>query len=213
MNPDVNTELPSLMIVEDHPVMREGLVNYFTDTGRWRIVGKASCLNSAKKILPCIFTDNQSAAFKNENVLLLDIQLKDGWGLDLIPMIDADRRPVIAVYTAFDDYSHVSAALGMGVNAFVCKNRDERELEQALLKSLNGITYIDDCVQAKLNVSADTFRLLTKRESEILRFVKAGLSNNEIAIKLGISRRTVENILSCIYDKTGIRTRLDLQRL
>ena len=206
MSPDVKTELPGIMIVEDHPVMREGLAKYFADTGRWRIAGKASCLNDAKNLLPDL-KNNQN------NVLLLDIELKDGWGLDLIPMLDKNMRPVIAVYSAFDDYLHVSAALGLGVSAFVCKHRNEQELEKALFITLDGKTYIDECVQAKLNVSADIFRLLTKRESEILRLVKTGFSNSEIAVNLGISRRTVENILSCIYDKTGIKTRLKLQRL
>jgi len=206
MNPDIKTELPGIMIVEDHPVMREGLSNYFTGTGRWQVTGKASCLDDAKEILPCLRC-NQT------NVLLLDIQLEDGWGLDLIPMLDKNNRPVIAVYSAFDDYPHVSAALGMGVSAFVCKHRNERELETALFETLDGKIHIDECVQAKINVSANVFRLLTKREAEILHLVKTGFSNSEIAVKLGISRRTVENILSCIYDKTGIKTRQGLLRL
>lgn len=199
-------ELPEIMIVEDHPVMREGLANYFTDSGRWQVVGKASCLDEAKQILPAL-----SSA--QNNVLLLDIQLADGWGLDLIPMLDKNSRPVIAVYSAFDDYPHVSAALGMGVSAFVCKHRNEREFEQALFETLDGKTHIDDSVQAKFNISSDVSRLLTKRETEILHLVKTNFSNSEIAAKLGLNRRTVENILSCIYDKTGIKTRLELQRL
>jgi DNA-binding NarL/FixJ family response regulator len=54
---------------------------------------------------------------------------------------------------------------------------------------------------------------LTKRETEILSLVKNGLSNNQIANDLGLSRRTVENILSCVYNKTGIKSRLELERL
>jgi NarL family two-component system response regulator LiaR len=62
------------------------------------------------------------------------------------------------------------------------------------------------------NVSA-ALSLLTHREAEILTLVKTGLSNKRIAEQLGISHRTVENILSFVYDKTGIHSRLELQKL
>jgi DNA-binding NarL/FixJ family response regulator len=55
--------------------------------------------------------------------------------------------------------------------------------------------------------------LLTRREADIFTLVKDGLSNQQIAEKLSISRRTVENILHCIYDKTGISSRLELQKM
>jgi len=67
--------------------------------------------------------------------------------------------------------------------------------------------------QKKLQTITDLFSLLTKRETEILNLVKHGLSNKEISCQLDISRRTVENILSYVYDKTGIHSRLELERL
>ena len=196
------TEKPGLIIIEDHPVMREGLAAYFEGTGRWQVVGIAAELDEAKEIL----------SHTTVNVVLLDIQLENGWGLDIIPWLKQPEMPIIAVYSVFDDYAHVRAALGMGVRAYICKRRNQKELEQALLKALQGQIYIDDSVQAKLNTAADLFSLLTKRESEILSLVKDGLSNKEIAARLRISYRTVENILSCVYDKTGIKSRLELAR-
>jgi NarL family two-component system response regulator LiaR len=119
----------------------------------------------------------------------------------------------MAVYSSFDDYAHVSAALGMGVQAYICKRRSEQELEAALRATLDGTPYIDDTVQSKLNKTVNFFSLLTKRETEIFRLVTQGLSNRQIAEDLKISPRTVENILSCVYDKTGIRSRAELERL
>ena len=121
--------------------------------------------------------------------------------------------PLTAVYTVFDDYAHVSAALSMGVRAYVCKCRNETELEAALLKALDGGVYVDEAAQTKLRTVTDLLSLLSKREAEILSLVKSGLSNKQISARLGISRRTVENILSCVYDKTGIRSRRELERL
>jgi DNA-binding NarL/FixJ family response regulator len=208
------TEKPRLVIVEDHPVMRNGLASYFSGTGRWQVMGTASTLAEAKKLLSGVQTD----------VALLDIQLEDGWGLDVIPWyalqatyaeskLAEQNRPVIAVYSSFDDYAHVSAALGMGVKAYICKRRNEQELENALQNAICGVIYIDEAAQVKLNNETDLARLLTKRETEILSLVKSGLSNKQIAASLGISHRTVENILRCVYDKTGIKTRLELQKM
>ncbi|MDR0447651.1 MAG: response regulator transcription factor [Treponema sp.] len=197
---------PGIVIIEDHPVMRDGLAAYFTGTGRWRVTGTASTLAEAKKLLAKTAPD----------LVLLDIQLEDGWGLDIIPWLEEQKTraaPVMAVYSSYDDYPHVRTALGMGVRVYVTKRRSEQELEQALFKALEGETWIDDTAQKRLQNTTDLFSLLSRRETEILSLVKSGFSNIEIASRLGLSRRTVENILSCIYDKTGIRSRLDLERL
>jgi len=198
------SDKPGLLIIEDHPIMREGIASYFEKTGRWQISGKASSVEEAKKI------------FLSEkiDVALIDIQLDDGWGTDIIPWLkEINQTPTLAVYSAFDDYSHVNAALGMGVQVYISKRRDEKELEDALLDALNGKTVIDETVQTKLKTVAELCSVLTKREREILTMVKSDVTNREIAEKLGINLRTVENILSCVYDKTGVRSRAELQKL
>jgi NarL family two-component system response regulator LiaR len=208
-----------IVIIEDHPVMRKGLASYFAGTGRWRVMGTASRLAEARELLTGIKAEAEA------DVLLLDIQLEDGWGLDIIPWLAEqarlknpgvpvqNARPLMAVYTSFNDYAHVRTALSMGVRAYVCKNRGEAELEAALQTALNGTLYIDDTAQTRLDNTLNLFSLLTRRETEILRLVKSGFSNKQIASRLEISPRTVENILSCVYDKTGIRSRLELERL
>ena len=207
--------IPKLIIIEDHPIMREGLANYFNGTDRWQVAGTASTLAEAKELVNRVYAD----------IFLLDIQLEDGWGLDIIPWLAKQDniakqerpvgkvRPIMAVYSSFDDYAHVSAALGMGVQAYICKRRSEQELEAALRDTLDGKPYIDDTVQSKLNKTVNFFSLLTRREAEIFRLVTQGFSNKQIAENLKISPRTVENILSCVYDKTGIRSRAELERL
>jgi DNA-binding NarL/FixJ family response regulator len=201
--------IPKIIIIEDHPIMREGLANYFNGTNRWQVTGTASTFAEAKELVDRVSAD----------IFLLDIQLEDGWGLDIIPYITKQERlegkagPIMAVYSSFDDYAHVSAALGMGVQAYVCKRRGEQELEAALRAALDGTPYIDDTAQSKMNKTENFFSLLTRRETEIFRLVTQGLSNKQIAETLKISQRTVENILSCVYDKTGIRSRAELERL
>ena len=201
--------IKSIVIIEDHPLMREGLAAYFADTGRWR-VKTAESLETAKEVLTRADTD----------VALLDIQLEDGWGLDIIPWLSKTKfsgqkaeLPVLAVYSAFDDNAHVNAALSMGVRVYVCKRSNVPELEKAILSALEGKLYIDERVESSLQKGKDVYGLLTKREKEIFTLAKSGLSNRQIADQLGISCHTVENIMSCVYDKTGFDSRLELYRL
>jgi len=199
---------PGIIIIEDHSIVRDGLINYFHKTGRFKIAGTAGNLDDAKKLLSGTKAD----------IIILDIQLKDGLGLSLIPWLKQEKEknasfPIIAVYTAYDDFVYVSAALSKGAQVYMNKRRSAEELEQALLKALKGEKCIDDTVQTKLDLLADIIDTLTRRESEIFSLVKGGYTNKQIADNLGIKIRTVENILSCVYDKIGVNSRQELQEL
>jgi NarL family two-component system response regulator LiaR len=194
--------------------MCNGLAAFFARTGRWEVCGTASTVAQAKVLLAGIRPD----------LVLLDIQLEDGWGLDIIPWLAKQAElhqqnsrptatPIAAVYSTFDDYPYISAALGMGVKAYITKRRNEHELEEALLKALDGEVYIDEAAYIKCRNITDILKLLTSREMEILNLARNGLSNRQIATRLGISRRTVENIISRVYSKTGINSRMELVTL
>ena len=197
-------KLPAILIIEDHPVMRKGLENFFTGTKRWTAYSVPD-IDEAKNVL----------SDTSIEIVLIDIQLKNGWGLDIIPWLKERKGkiPFFAVYTSFDDFGHISVAMSMGVHAYLTKQSREEELEEALLKVLKGETFIEYSVQGRIIDNADIFNLLTRREAEILALVKAGLTNKKIASRLNIKERTVENILYCVYSKTGIKSRLKLQLL
>jgi DNA-binding NarL/FixJ family response regulator len=89
--------------------------------------------------------------------------------------------------------------LSWGSGSIVSKSRNESELEAALETVLRGGIYKDDPVEQKLPAMNSALNLLTKREGGIFILVKECLLNWEIADWLGISRRTVENILHCVY--------------
>jgi DNA-binding NarL/FixJ family response regulator len=199
-------EMRTLVIIEDHPVMRRSLADYFAGTGRWRVLGTLPNLEEAQTF----FAQSETA-----DMLLLDIQLEKGWGLDIIPWLRCrdSKTPAIVIYSNYTDFAHVNAALILGVQGYVSKSRNEEELEAALETVLQGGHYMDKTVERELAAISDAVSLLTKREGEIFTLVKSGLHNKQIAGQLGISRRTVENILSSIYDKIGISSRVELQKL
>jgi DNA-binding NarL/FixJ family response regulator len=115
---------------------------------------------------------------------------------------------LFAVFSSFDNYAHVSAALGYRVNAYISKQRSESEILNILQDVLNGNTWIDEIVMSKFKNVTEQIELLTKREAEILTLIKRGLANKQIAKHLNITSKTVENHLSNIHDKTGL-SRLD----
>lgn len=203
----------SIFILEDHPVMLKGLASWFVGTGRWQVLGIAPNLEDAKSLL--------AEVPPLPDIILLDIQLKSGesvdsCGFDLIPWLReryGKKAPPVTVYTHFDDYAHANTALLLGAKGYVCKHRSEEELEAALLSVLRGETAIDESVKTGLQNATETKKLLTSREAEILALVVNGLSNKRIATDLGISQRTVENTLSCIYFKTGIASRAELRKM
>ena len=200
-------DIPGIIIIGDHPIMLEGLAAFFVKTGRWNVKGTAASLEEAKKLL----------AVTHADIVLIDIQLEDGWGLDIIPWYEKekpnDAKPVMAVYSSYDDCAHVRTAVSLGVQAYITKRRSDKELENALLKALAGEKYIDEAAHYNLAGSNSKLILLTKREMEMLTLAKQKKSNKEIAAELGISYRTVENTLSCVYDKTGVNSRYELQLL
>jgi DNA-binding NarL/FixJ family response regulator len=205
---EVQWAMNSIVIIEDHPVMRRGLADFFAATGRWELRGSAGTLEQARVLLKRIDLETL-------DILLLDIQLEDGWGLGLLPALRerGGKLPLTAVYSAFEDHAHARAAFACGVQGYIPKSRDEGELEAALLKLLQDGVYLDGAISEGGVSFLDALNRLTKREGEIFSLVKSGLSNKAIAEKLSISRRTVENVLSCIYDKTGVPSRRELHRL
>jgi DNA-binding NarL/FixJ family response regulator len=146
--------------------------------------------------------------------VLLDIRLDTEWGLDLIPWLKSRTkgpRPAVAVYSCFSDSAHVSAALALGVKAYIIKKRDETELEAALETVLAGGEWIDSeaCLPSK--ASGGPLAALTKREAQILSLIKAGFSFREIARRLGIKLHTVQNTASCIKDKLYISSFMEIK--
>jgi DNA-binding NarL/FixJ family response regulator len=121
--------------------------------------------------------------------------------------------PPALVYSVYDDYAHVNAALRSGARGYVCKSQSAEELLTAMEDVASGkAAYPADLLQ-RLAITSNMMMGLTKREQEIFSMVQRGHDNKEIAAALGVSVRTVENGLSVIYDKTGTKNRRELERL
>jgi DNA-binding NarL/FixJ family response regulator len=203
----MNMVKPSIVFIEDHAVMRKGLAAWFAATERWLVAGTASSLADAKTL----FCRSDLKA----DILLVDIELKDGLGLDIIPWLAEQgiSCPKVAVYSNFEGYAYVKLALNRGAKAYISKMREESEVETALNAVVNGELWIDPIVWTKNQTAKSLIDLLSAREFEILILMKQNLSNKQIAEILNINLRTVGNHIGNMHDKTGTHTRLELQKL
>ncbi|AEF85663.1 two component transcriptional regulator, LuxR family [Treponema primitia ZAS-2] len=203
--------MKTLVLIEDHDMMRRGLASYFSQQKRWEVVGEAATLDEAS----ALFETLVKTGVPLPDIVLLDIDLNGAWGLDLVPKLREwyGKKPPVLVYSVFDDYAHVKAATRAGVAGYVCKSQREAELETAMDTILQGDIYFTPYLFPKISAVSDITIFLTKRERQIFELVQRLYSNDRIAGELGINIRTVENKLSIIYDKIGVKSRGELEKL
>ncbi|GHT61012.1 DNA-binding response regulator [Spirochaetia bacterium] len=181
------------------------------DKSPWTIAGEAASLEEARHLLENLRPP--------PDLIILDISLRDKeWGLELVPWLAAQygaqkRAPPVLVYSVYADYAHIKTAFHMGVQGYISKAEGLAELEAAMETVVQGNVYVDKKMMAKLSFVPELIDGLTKREREIFMLVQQGLDNRRIAEQLSLNLRSVENYISRIYDKTGVKTRRELQDL
>ncbi|MCL2128818.1 MAG: response regulator transcription factor [Treponema sp.] len=203
--------MKTVVIIDDHEMIRAGLAASLN--GCWRILGEAGSLKEAK----ALFASLKEAP----DIILLDIVLKGDWGLDLIQKKQPGRKsragashfPPVLVYSVYDDYAHVNAAIRSGAKGYVCKSQGVPDLLEAMEALVSGKTVFPSSLVQRMTAVSDLMLALTKREREVFNKVQRGFTNKEIAEALNVSIRTIENNLSILYDKMGVKNRRELERL
>ncbi len=198
----------TFFLVEDHSLMRQGISNYLCTEGDY---GCAGCTDNAQEALAML--EQLAAQGEAPAVLITDLNLGTDTedGIRLL-RICRERYPDIKVivYSMYASAGVVNLSLEAGASAYVSKADDERELVKAMGKVLAGESYLARSVVPKLLTYQNIVEGFSRREKEILTLVLQGLPNKQIAERLGIHKRAVENYISRIYDKTGFSTRAEL---
>lgn len=194
-----------VLIVDDHPLIREGLLKVFSLYPDIAVVGEAAsgreALALARELKP--------------DVVLMDLSLPDMSGLEVLEALRDDGAVRPLVLTVHDDDEHVFAAVRAGVAGYLLKDVGPDELVQAVRAVAAGEAVMHPRVARKVmrefNRLSSESRVpgvpLTARELEILRLVARGYSNREIAEQLYISQKTVKNHLTNILRKLGLQDR------
>ncbi|HTY10065.1 MAG TPA: response regulator transcription factor [Bacteroidota bacterium] len=202
----------TLLLVDDHPLVREGLRSYLAQEKAFEIVGEAvdgaEALRIAKDLLP--------------QIILLDINMPGMNGLETARLLKKTvPKSKILILTMHDTKEYVSRMISTGVQGYVLKDSSPSELIAAIETVQRGETYFSPKVsQTVLNDLVKSTRTkgkkggaeLSRRESEVLTLIAEGFGNKEIAAKLFVSVRTVETHRERIIRKLDIHTVAGLTR-
>ena len=194
----------SVMIADDHEIFRTGLKAVLNDMNFIKVVAEArsgaELLRLMKKVKP--------------DVILMDIRMPEMDG------IEATRKakeifpeiPVIAL-TSYEDITYFNEMIRAGAKGFLLKNTDQQELGKAIKTVFEGGYYFsrefENFVPEGLKKSTIPVRL-TSREKQVLKLICQGLTNAQIAEKLGISQKTVDAHRSRLLEKTGTKNAANL---
>jgi two-component system response regulator NreC len=201
------TDETTVVIADDHPVVRKGLRLLLDAQEGLRVLAEAGTVADALRM----------ARAHRPSVLVLDLHMPDSSGLEAIPLI-REQAPMtaIVVLTMDSDPGFAREALRAGALGFVLKEAADDELLEAIRLAAIGETYLNPRVGARLAAQpperAGPPDELSDRELEVLKLIALGYTNAEIAKQLYLSVRTVESHRAHIQEKTRHASRADLVR-
>ncbi|MFE1508584.1 response regulator [Streptomyces sp. NPDC058726] len=193
----------SVLIVDDHPVVRDGLRGMFDSAPGFRVLGEAA--DGVEAL--------ERAAALDPDVILMDLRMPGGGGVDAIRELSRrGARARVLVLTTYDTDSDTIPAIEAGATGYLLKDAPREELFTGVRAAARGRTVLSPAVASRLVSAVRTpvapgDEPLSAREREVLGLVARGTSNREIARELFISEATVKTHLSHIYAKLGARDR------
>jgi two-component system, NarL family, response regulator len=187
-----------IIIADDHALFRQGLKSLLMLQADTQVVAE---IESANDVEPVV-------SRSDSNVLLLDLQM-DRWMMDDIPQLS--RLTNVIVLTASESAENGVKALRLGAKGVVQKRFAIETLMMAVRSVADGLVWMPPTVQTEFaRQESSSGKELTPRESEIVRYVCSGMKNIEVAERLAITESTVKTHLNNIFQKLGLRDRLEL---
>ncbi len=195
-----------VLVVDDHEVVRAGVAGLLSESNV-KIVAEARTSSEAVKM----------ASKHKPDVILLDIRLPDGDGLDLIPKIKKSApHASVVVLSAYDNPTYVARAVASGAVDFMLKGATRQALLTAIHAAAEGkspcsagaLARVAGAMAKRSALEIEDGKItLTNREAQVLRHIALGLSNKEIASALNISIETVKEHVQNILRKIGVTDR------
>lgn len=204
-----------LVIVDDHPIFRQGVVDSLSLETDLEVIGQAADGNKGLEMILALEPD----------IAVVDVNLPELNGQHLTKQLRAQKCPSrVVLLTAYDDSSQAVHSMTAGARAYCSKDIDPINLVEVIHKVHDGAYVVsdkiydaaslDDWLNQRTEVAptaysnpGDPFEPLSNREMEVLECVTAGMSNKEIAVELGISHQTVKNHVTAILRKLRVDDR------
>ena len=195
------SERLKILVVEDHPIVRDGCQRIFNRRADIEMVEASSATDGLAL----------NKSFKPD-VIVLDIGLPDASGFDILPKLMAENdKAAIIVLSMYGTQSFVTSALEKGAVGYITKNDEPNSLLLAIEKVRNGEIYLGQAVaqtlaMSNLAPSSDPLRGLSAREYQIVSLLGEGRSLTEISVELNLGYKTVANGVTLIKQKLNIAT-------
>lgn len=196
-----------VVIVDDHGIVRAGLKAVLGECPQLQIVGETGTAEGAIHLCQRLKPD----------VVLLDLRLPDRSGVEVCRELKLTIPEIKVLFlTSYGDEANVLAGLAAGADGYLLKTITGGDVTDAVLKVAAGGAVLDPLVTRQLighfkapTAPDITLKMLTEREHTILVGVLRGRLNKEIAAELSVSEKTVRNHLTHIYEKLGVKTRIE----
>jgi len=189
-----------VLIVDDHPIVRDGLQGILAAHHDFEVVGQAA--NGAEAV-------RQTQALRAD-VVLMDLRMPEMGGVEAIKLLRT-RSPEthILVLTTYDTDAEVLSALEAGATGYLLKDAPREDLIRAVKAAHRGESALSPAVASRLvdRVRGSEAGALSPRELEIIKLIADGANNREAAAKLFISEATIKTHLIHIFEKLGVRDR------
>jgi len=189
-----------LLVVDDHPVVRDGLCSMFDRDPEFDVLGEAGDGAEAVRLAQELRPD----------VILMDLRMPGMDGVTAITELAAKGVTArVLVLTTYDTDSHVLPAIEAGATGYLLKDAPRADLLRAVRAAAHGEAVLSPAVTARLmsRVRSPAAGPLSQRELEVLELVAAGTTNREAAARLFITEATVKTHLLNIYAKLGVGDR------
>lgn len=202
----VEQENISVILADDHAVVRSGIRQFLESTDEIHVVGEADDGERAKLLVQ----ENRP------DVVVLDIQMPKATGIEVTRWIRKNQIEVgVLILTAYDEDPYINAVLQAGANGFVLKTASPEDIVKAVKDVNEGKSVLDSSVAHKvlqrLTKGNDDYlyETLTDREHEVLGLVAKGFTNKAIGVQLSISDRTVQGHIAHIFTKLQASSRTE----
>ena len=196
-----------LLVVDDHEVVRQGLVALLDRREGFEVVAQAGTV--AESI--------EAARRHQPDIVVMDVRLPDGSGIEACREIRAERPETrVVMLTSYPDEEAVLSAIVAGASGYLLKQIRARDLVSALESVGRGESLLDPAVTEKVlerirmiatGAFTDELAQLTAQEQKILMLVAEGKTNKEIAVEIFLSDKTVKNYVSSILSKLNLERR------
>jgi DNA-binding NarL/FixJ family response regulator len=201
-----------ILIVDDHPLVRQGLIGLISTQPDFEVCGEASGIAEARELVDAI----------KPEVVIVDLTLKDGNGIELIKALKERHSEIkLLVISMHDESLFAERALRAGAAGYVSKHEAIRTVVHAVRTVLAGRLYLSPsltermvhlAVGARVDGASSPLDRLTNREIEVFEMIGRGLTSREIAQQLNLSPKTVETHREHVKEKLELKNAAELTK-